>query len=125
MSEIRDWVHDNLKDARELIGSGVEGAKSAIQQSDTHVNFAESTKASWKATVVGATVGVIVGILGDGDKRSRGAILGGVIGGTVGLIAGLAWETRETLGTAVHGAGESMSATRDSQWLAHHPIDYA
>jgi hypothetical protein len=125
MSEIRDWVHDNLNDARKLIGSGVEGAKSAMERSDKRVNLADSTRASWKAAVVGATVGVVAGVLGDHDKRPRGALLGGAIGATLGLIVGLAWETREAVGAVVHGATERMSAVRDSQWLDRHPIDYA
>jgi hypothetical protein len=125
MSEIREWVHGNLKDARELIGSGVEGAKSAIERSDAGVDFAESTRASWKAAVVGATIGVVAGVLSDDRKPSRGGILGGIIGAAFGLGVGLAWETREPVRAALHGATEKMSAVRDSQWLARHPIDYA
>ena len=129
MSKAGDWVKGSISDTRELIGSGVKGANSALHNAagDQNVSevFADAARNSWKAAVVGATVGVVAGIVSDDRKPARGAVVAGFLGATIGLTAGMAWNARSVLSAVAERTARSVGETRNSQWLARHPIDYA
>ena len=129
MSNLGDRVKDGLKNTRELIGSGVHGASSAVHAAAGDDfggrDVADAARNAWKATVVGACIGAVAGLLNDDRKPSRGAIAGAFLGGTAGLALGIAWNARSVISAAAGSAARSVSSTRDAQWLARNPIDYA
>lgn len=119
MNTFGSWA----KDTRELIGSGVEGARGAV--SAQRPELALAARNSWRAAIVGACIGVAGGIANDDRKPARGAILGGFLGAAVGLSFGMAWNTRAVISSVAEGALKNVAGVRDTHWLAKHPIDYA
>ena len=118
-----------MKDARELIGSGVEGASSAVHAAAGDEfggqAVANAVRSAWKAAAIGACIGSVAGLANDDRKPSRGAIAGAVLGAATGLAVGMAWNARSVVAAAAESAARKVGSARDSQWLAKHPIDYA
>ena len=123
MNNLGDWVRINLKDTRELIDSGFQGAKGAVP--DGGSELAQAARNSWGAAVLGACIGVAGGIASDDRKPARGAIVGGFLGAAMGLSVGMAWNARAVISTVAESAFKNVTGVRDSQWLEKHPIDYA
>ena len=122
MNHLGDWIKSNLRDTRELIDSGLQGARGVP---DGGPALARAARNSWAAAAVGACIGAAGGIATDDRKPARGAIVGGFLGAVVGLSAGMAWNAREVISYTVESALKNVSGVRDSHWLAKHPIDYA
>jgi hypothetical protein len=123
MNNLGDWVKNSLKDTRELIDSGFQGAKSAVPGGGSEL--ARAAWNSWAAAVLGACIGVAGGIANDDRKPARGAIVGGFLGAAMGLSLGMAWNARAVISSVAGNAFKNVAGVRDSQWLAKHPIDYA
>src|SRR5450759_2311613 len=123
MNNLGDWVKNTLKDTRELIGSGLQGARSAVPYGGPAL--ARAARNSWTAAAIGACIGVAGGIATDDRKPARGAIVGGFLGAAVGLSLGMAWNARAVISAIAESAMKNVAGLRDSQWLAKHPIDYA
>lgn len=129
MSKAGNWVKGSINETRAMIGSGVRGAnrglRGAAGDQDVSEVFANAARNSWKAAVIGATIGVVTGVISDDRKPARGAVLVGFLGAAVGLTAGVAWNARAVISAVAEQAAKSLGEARDSQWLARNPIDYA
>lgn len=125
-----NWLESNLNYGKNLVGSSVEGARSAgrMMSEGECVGsvLAKSARDSWQVVAIGVGLGVLCGLLTTRRKSSAGKVLAcSVVGGIVGLGAGMAWETRQLTGDMARGAIRNAKVVRDAHWLERHPIDYA
>lgn len=123
--KIGEWV----KDSRELVGSGIEGAGSAMREAlqDEKVSSAvgRTLRDSWQGAAVGAAVGIAATLLATERRRSRSSAAAGfLIGAVAGLGIAALWQGREVVGAMTHGAARNMGTVRDAHWLDKHPIPY-
>jgi hypothetical protein len=125
----KEWWSSNFGYGRELVRSGVDGAKSAgkasLEGQSVGSVLADSALQSWKHVAVGVAAGAVVGKLAGSRRPVRNAAIMGVCGGVLGFLAGMAWGTREVTGDIFHGVRRNVGAVRDSRWLEKNPIDYA
>lgn len=127
--DLREWSKSSSDYGRKLLGSGIDGARSAEEaffdgKSPTPF-LNESVCSAATTAVLGAFIGVLSSYPGNERKSVRRALAYGLLGGAVGLGAGLAWESRRLTTTMAGGALRSIGKARDEHWLEKHPIDYA
>ena len=125
-----NWFESNLNYGKNLVGSSVEGARSARKMtSDGECAgsiLARSARDSWQLVTIGVGLGLLCGFLASRRKPSPGKMLAcGALGAFVGLGTGMAWETRQLAGDMARGAIRNARVVRDAHWLERHPIDYA
>ncbi|HZW92472.1 MAG TPA: hypothetical protein VFF64_05820 [Candidatus Eremiobacteraceae bacterium] len=127
--EFREWAKANADYSRNLITSGIEGARSG---QETFLNgeslspfLGESVRRALKPAVLGACLGVLGSHPGYRRKSISRALAYGLLGGAIGLGAGLVWESRRLTASAAGGALMNIGRVRDEHWLTMHPIDYA
>ena len=127
--KVGSWVKSNLDYGRELVESGMEGARSArsgeLQDTDLASELASAAAESWRPALLGAVLGAALGSLSNDRKAGRGAVIGGIFGAAIGLAGGIAWESRHVTGALARGAMKQVSSVRDARWLADNPVDYA
>jgi hypothetical protein len=127
----REWFETNIIDyGRNLVSSGLEGARSARQRNleGTPVRsiLVSSVRGACMPAVIGAFVGALGASIGQRRKPNYGAVLGaGLLGAAIGLTTGMAWGTRRLTGDMARGAKRNINAARDAHWLERNPIDYA
>lgn len=126
---IGDKIKSGMGYAGDLADTGWKGARDAgsvaLKGEPVTRILTRSAQQSWAATLVGATVGALVGYLVDTKKPSISRVAAcAVLGGTVGFGTGLAWETRELSSGMARGAMRNINKARDQRWLATHPIDF-
>ncbi len=125
------WPKASVAYGRELLHSGVEGARSGEQAFLHGQSLTPFINICVKHALAPATIGACLGVLGGcSGHKSRGrafacGLLGGAIGGVMGLSAGLAWETRRLAESVMTSALRNIGRVRDQHWLEKHPIDYA
>jgi len=127
--EVRKWVKSNVDYGRQLVDSGIEGARSGQAEFFDGKPLAPFVGDSLRGSILPATLGVCAGMLIGYSlfkRKSAGStLIYGLLGGALGFGAGFAWESRE-LGASVAGSAmKSIGKTRDEHWLAQNPIDYA
>lgn len=123
------WSKSKAHYGRELLHSGIEGARSggeAFLQGESFTPFLSSSlRSALKPAVVGACIAVLGSLPGYGDKSVRRTLAFGLLGGVLGMSAGVAWESRRLSASVAGAAFKNISKARDEHWFANHPIDYA
>jgi hypothetical protein len=127
--DLRKWSKSNADYGRELLHSGIEGARSGreafLNGESLTPYLSESVRGALKPAVLGACAGVLGSYPGSQKKSIIRTLVYGLLGGAIGFGAGLAWESRDLTASAAGGALEKIGRVRDEHWLANHPIDYA
>ena len=124
------WIKSNIEYGRNLVSSGLEGARTTVQTTLDGVPVAavvvNSVRAAGMPTAVGAYIGALGAALGTRRRRACGVIVAStLIGAAIGFTTGMAWGTRRLTGSMAKGARKNIDAVRDAHWLARNPIDYA
>jgi hypothetical protein len=127
--DVGKWSKSNADYGRELLHSGIEGARSggeAFLNGESLTPFlSDSVRSALKPAVVGACLGVLGSYPGYREKSISRALVYGLLGGAIGFGAGVAWESRRLSASVAGGALRNISKVRDAHWLTKHPIDYA
>jgi hypothetical protein len=127
--DLRKWSKSNADYGRELLHSGIEGARSgreAFLNGESLTPFlSESVRSALKPAALGACLGVLGGYPGYGQKSVSRALAYGLLGGVIGFGAAVAWESRCLTASVAGGALRNIGRVRDEHWLTMHPIDYA
>jgi len=127
--DLRKWSKSNSDYGRELLHSGIEGARSGreafLNGESLAPFFSESVRSALKPAALGACIGVLGSCPGCREKSITRALTYGLLGGAIGLGAGIAWESRRLTASAAVGALRNIGKVRDEHWLTKHPIDYA
>jgi len=124
-----EWLGSNIDYGRNLVNSGVEGARSAghtaLGEAPVSSVLIAAVRHAWAPAAVGAYVGALGASLGHRRKPNYGAIAGaGLLGAAIGIVTGMAWGTRHLTGDIARGALKKIDATRDAHWLEKNPIPY-
>lgn len=124
------WLKSGIEYGWDLLCSAVEGARSVEQQMREQGQPGEALRRSalnsLGPSVAGASLGLAAGYLMSRRKsRHSAAAALGIAGALIGFAAGMAWSTRHMTGDIARGAKKRVDATRNSHWLAKHPVDYA
>jgi hypothetical protein len=126
--EFSDWLKSNVDYGKELIHSGVEGARSTrdAQLEGERVSsvLAHSAGQAWKPATVGASLGVGAYLLGRRKPNLAAVLSYSLLGATIGFTVGMAWETRRLTGSMARGAMRGIQPVRDAHWLERNPINY-
>ena len=127
--ELREWSKTNAEYGRQLLHSGIEGARSGqevfLNGRSLSPYLSESVRSAWKPALAGACLGVVSSRASYRERSIIRTLVFGVLGGVIGLGAGLAWESRRLTASVAGGALKSIGKARDEHWLIKHPIDYA
>ena len=125
---ISGTAKENLPYSRELVESGVEGAKAARREvlaaEDTHDLVTAAARESWQAGAIGVMVGAICGVLADDRKPVRGVIAGALLGALLGYGGSFAWKTRPLTAAMARAAGRRVGTVQDKHWLSKNPVAY-
>ena len=125
---ISEKIKTNLAYGKELVESGLQGAKEArktVQESEAqHEIVTVAAQESWQAATIGAVAGALFGVLTDDSKPIRGVIAGSLLGAVVGFGGSFVWKTRPLTSAMAHGAGKRIGRARDKHWLTGHPVNY-
>ena len=127
--DLRRWSKSNGDYGRELLHSGIEGARAGREAFLSGESFApflsESVRSALKPAFLGACIGVLGSYPGHREKSISRTLAYGLLGGAIGLGAGVAWESRRLTASVACNALKNISRVRDEHWLTKHPIDYA
>jgi hypothetical protein len=127
--DIREWSTASADYGRQLLDSGIEGARSGQQaflEGKSLTPFlGESTRSALKHSALGAFIGIVSGYPASRQKSVTRALAYGLLGGAIGLCAGLVWESRRLTASVAGSALKNIGRVRDERWLVKHPIDYA
>jgi len=127
--DVRKWSKSNADYGRELLHSGIEGARSgreAFLNGESLSPFlSESIRSALKPAALGACIGVLGSCPGSREKSISRTLAYGLLGGVIGFGAGVAWGSRCLTASVAGGALENIGRVRDEHWLTKHPIDYA
>jgi hypothetical protein len=125
---ISETVKDNLAYSKDLVESGIEGAREArkavLTAEDTTDLITAAAQESWQAGTIGVMVGAILGALADDRRPVRGVIAGVLMGAVLGYGSSFAWKTRPLTSAMARGAGRRIGEVRDKRWLSKNPIAY-
>ena len=125
---ISEKIKTNIAYGKELVESGLEGAKEGretiLAKEEKADLVSAAAQESWQAATLGALAGALFGVLTDDRKPARGVITGGLLGAVVGFAGSFAWKTRPLTSTMVRGAGKRIGSTRDQHWLTKNPVNY-
>jgi hypothetical protein len=127
--DLRKWSKSNADYGRELLHSGIEGARSGREvflngESLTPL-VAESVRSALKPAILGACLGVL-GSFPCRRERSLGrALTYGLLGSALGFGVSVAWENRCLTASVAGSVLKNIGRVRDEHWLSKHPIDYA
>lgn len=123
------WLKSALEYGCDLMGSAVEGARSAEQQmlegQSPGTVLMRSARASLAPSATAVSLGLLTGYWVSRRRSASDAVAFALAGAVIGFAGGMAWSTRSMTAGMARGALKKMSATRDAHWLAHHPVDYA
>lgn len=125
---ISDKVKSELAYSKELVESGIEGAKEArkavLGSEETTDMVTAAAQESWQAAAIGVLAGAVCGVLADDRKPIRGVLAGGLLGAVLGFGGSFAWKTRPLTSAMARGATKRIGRVRDGRWLSKHPINY-
>lgn len=126
--KVTETVKENLAYGKELVESGIEGAKDArkvVLEAEGNADLVTAAaQESWQASTIGVLAGAILGALADDRKPVRGVIAGGLLGAVLGFGGSFAWKTRPVSSAMAREAGKRVGVVRDQHWLSKHPINY-
>jgi hypothetical protein len=127
--DLQKWSKSNADYGRELLHSGIEGARSgreAFLKGESLTPFlSESVRSALKPAALGACLGLLCGYPGSREKSASRSLACGLLGGVIGLGAGIVWESRRLTASVTNSALRNIGRVRDEHWLTKHPIDYA
>lgn len=127
--DLSKWSKSQADYGRELLHSGLEGARCGgetfLHGEPLAPFLSESIRSALKPAAVGAFIGVLGSYPGNREKSITRALAYGLLGGAIGLGAGVAWENRRLTASAAGSALRNIGRVRDEHWLTKHPIDYA
>ena len=126
--DLQEWSKSNAEYGRELLHSGIEGARSGGQTFLHGEPLAPFLRASVRRAWKPAAVGACLFVLGNCPNRQKSVtktLAYGLLGAAIGLGASVAWESRRLTASAAGGALKNIDKVRDEHWLTTHPIDYA
>jgi hypothetical protein len=127
--DLHKWSKTNTDYGRELLHSGIEGARSggeAFLNGESLTPFlSESVRSALKPAAFGVCIGVLGSYPGSREKSIGRTLAYGLLGGAIGFGAGVAWESRRLSASVAGGALRNIGKARDEHWLTKHPIDYA
>jgi hypothetical protein len=127
--DVRKWSKANADYGRELLHSGIEGARSgreAFLSGEGLTPFlSESARSALRPAVFGACLALLGSCPGSRQKSISRTLAFGLLGGAIGFGAGVAWESRRLTASIASGALRNIGRVRDERWLTKHPIDYA
>jgi hypothetical protein len=125
---IADKVKDNLAYGKELVESGIEGAKEArkaVLETEEHTDLVTAAaQESWQAGAIGAMIGAVCGVLADDRKPVRGVVAGVLLGAVLGYGGSFAWKTRPLTSAMARGARRNVGNVQDKRWLSKNPVAY-
>lgn len=125
---IAETVKENLAYSKELVDSGIQGAKEAgraVLAADENSDLVTAaSRDAWQVGAIGVMVGAICGVLADDRKPVRGVVAGALLGALLGYGGSFAWKTRPLTSAMAHGAGKRVSALKDKHWLSKNPVPY-
>jgi hypothetical protein len=123
------WSKSNTNYGRELLNSGLEGARSGreafVSGKPLGSFLAESVRYALKPAALGLCIGVLGGYQGNRHSSAGRVFAYGLVGGVIGFGASVAWESRLLAVSVASGALTSIGRVRDEHWLERNPIDYA
>src|ERR1700690_4072566 len=118
--DLRKWSKSNADYGRELLHSGIEGARSgreAFLDGEPLTPFlGESVRNALKPAALGACIGVLGSCPGYREKSIVRTLVYGLLGGVIGLGAGIAWESRCLTASVAGGALRNIGKVRDEHW---------
>lgn len=127
--DIHKWLRSNTDYGRELLHSGIEGARSgreAFLNGESLTPFlSESIRLAVKPAILGTCIGVVGSYSGDREKSISRTLAYGLLGGVIGFGAAVVGKSRCLSASVAGGALKSIGKVRDEHWLTKHPIDYA
>ncbi len=95
---LRKWSSSNTDYGRELLHSGIEGARSgreAFLNGESLTPFlGDSVRSALKPAALGACIGVLGSYPGSRQKSIGRTLAYGLLGGVIGFGAAVAWESR-------------------------------
>ncbi|MDR1275794.1 MAG: hypothetical protein LBL72_05360 [Candidatus Accumulibacter sp.] len=128
MSNLSEKIKLNLVHGKELVESGIGGAKEArdeVLHSEGNTDLvALAAQKSWRGAAIGLLAGAIGGVLADDRKPLRGVVAGGLLGAVLGFGGSFAWRTRPLTSAMARGAKKRIGKARDKHWLSRNPINY-
>ncbi|MDR1367161.1 MAG: hypothetical protein LBJ76_00390 [Candidatus Accumulibacter sp.] len=128
MRNLSEKIKLNLVHGKEIVESGIDGAKEArdaVLHSEGNTALVTlAAQKSWRAAAFGLLAGVIGGVLADDRKPLRGGVAGGLLGALLGFSGSFAWKTRPLTSAMARGASKRMGKVRDKHWLSRNPINY-
>jgi hypothetical protein len=121
-------IKGNLAYSKELLDSGIAGAKDAraavLGARENTDMLTAAVQESWQGAAIGVLAGAIVGALADDREPVRGVVAGGILGAVLGFGCSLAWKTRPLTSAMAREAGRRVGTVRDQHWLTRHPVNY-
>jgi hypothetical protein len=127
--DLRKWSKSSAEYGRDLLYSGIEGARSgqeAFLNGESLTPFlSDSVRGALKPAALGACIGVLGSCPGNRDKSVGRALAYGLLGGVIGLGAGVVWKSRGLTASVTSSALRNVGRVRDTHWLTKNPIDYA
>lgn len=125
---IAETAKENLAYSRELVESGIQGAKeagrAALAADENSDLVTAASRDAWQAGTIGTFVGAVCGALADDRKPLRGVIAGALLGALLGYGGSFAWKTRPLTSAMARGAGKRVGALKDKHWLSKNPVPY-
>ena len=127
--DVQEWSKSSVDYGRKVLSSGLDGARSGreafLHGTSVGPFLRESSRDTWRPTLVGACIGALASIPGRHSKPVTRIFVWSLLGAAVGLGAGIAWKSRSLTVSVAESALKSIGQTRDEHWLERHPIDYA
>jgi hypothetical protein len=127
--KLNAWLKSGIGYGWELLGSALEGARSAGEQIREEGAggplLGRSARTSLLSGIAVASVGLAAGYWLGKRRSAKKASMLGLLGAVIGFGGGLAWSTRRVTGGIARGALDNVNVARDARWLARHPVDYA
>ncbi|MDR2508460.1 MAG: hypothetical protein LBD67_10845 [Candidatus Accumulibacter sp.] len=128
MGNLSEKIKMNLAHGKEIMESGIGGAKEArdaLLHAEGNMELVTvAVQESWRAASLGVLAGAICGVLADDRRPLRGVITGGLLGAVLGFSGSFAWKTRPLTSAMARGAKKRIGTVRDKHWLSRHPINY-
>lgn len=126
---LREWSKSSAGYGRELVNSGIEGARSGreafLHGESIRPLLDESVRGALKPAFLGACLGMLGSYPRNREQSLSKAFAFGLLGSAIGFGAGVIWESRHLTASAACSALRNIHRVRDEHWLARHPIDYA
>jgi hypothetical protein len=126
---LRKWSKSEVQYGRRLVGSGIDGIRSAEEQFLHGKPLAPFVNRSVEEALIPAAVGACLGALSSLPSARQGRasrmLFFGLLGGAFGFGVGLLWEGRQITANAARGALRNVHQVHDEHWVEKHPIAYA